>query len=150
MVMPDFSPMDEFCVAMERLLRRIVDECFEEVSDYEPCACWFADWLHSLGMRVSGYLVREDDEGEEAKLARWKVKLYHEQLHEGSHFYLPEITGREFARRLLRQSDNLLGAMPGASSERDLRSLAISIHCFLNASQDEETMERFAEYMEDR
>ena len=141
--------MDEFCVAVERLLRRIL------IGDIDPdiirIARWFALWFNSLGMELS-YIqeVNKQDYDGDGKQNRWRVSLYHHQFHDRSYFYVfdDSITAEGFVDRLHDLLKTVKGReeSPGTSSYEDVRSLATSIHCFLNEHPDaENTFELFTE-----
>ena len=91
MVQPYFSEMDEFCVAVERLLRRILtDEDWDEEA-IKRMSRWFSLWFNSLGMTLS-YVqeVNKQDYDGDDKQTRWRVSLYHHQFHDRSYFYVFE------------------------------------------------------------
>lgn len=151
MVNPYFSEMDEFCVAVERLLRRILTDEDWDDPDIVRIARWFALWFNSLGMELS-YVqeVRKEDYDGDDKQTRWRISLYHHHLQDRSYFYVFEDNDSAEAfvdkiydlMKTFRGKEELLGT----SSYEDVRSLATSIHCFLNERPDaENTFELFAE-----
>ena len=151
MVNPYFSEMDEFCVAVERLLRRILTDDDWEDADITRIARWFVLWFNSLGMALS-YIqeVNKDDLGGDGKQTRWRVSLYHHQFQDRSYFYV--IEDNDFAECFVDNLHDQLKTVKGreeslgTSSYEDVRSLATSIHCFLNEHPDaENTFELFAE-----
>lgn len=151
MVNPYFSEMDEFCVAVERLLRRIITDEDRDDPDITRIVRWFVLWFNSLGMTLS-YVqeVRKEDYDNGTDQTRWRVSLYHNQFHDRSYFYVFEDNDSApgFADRLYDMMKTLRGREEslGASSYEDVRSLATSIHCFLNEHPDaENTFELFAE-----
>lgn len=151
MVNPYFSEMDEFCVAVERLLRRILtDEDWDE-ADIHRIGRWFALWFNSLGMTLS-YIqeVNKQDYDSDGKQTRWRIALYHHQFHDRSYFYVFEDNNAAEAfidrlhdlMKIFRGREESLGT----TSYEDVRSLATSIHCFLNENGDaENTFELFTE-----
>lgn len=151
MVQPYFSEMDEFCVAVERLLRRIITDEDRDDPDITRIVRWFVLWFNSLGMEL-GYVqeVRKEDYDNGTDQTRWRVSLYHRQFHDRSYFYVFEDNDSApgFADRfhdLLKTVKGREEAL-GTSSYEDVRSLATSIHCFLNEHPDaENTFELFAE-----
>ena len=150
MVNPYFSEMDEFCVAVERLLRRILTDDDWDDPDITRIALWFALWFNSLGMRLS-YVqeVRKEDYDGNGKQTRWRISLYHHQFHDRSYFYVFE--DNDSADAFLNKLEDMMKPFKsketsGTSSYEDVRSLATSIHCFLNEHPDaENTFELFAE-----
>ena len=150
MVNPYFSEMDEFCVAVERLLRRILTDEDWVDPDITRIALWFALWFNSLGMELS-YVqeVHKEDYDGDGKQTRWRVSLYHHQFHDRSYFYV--IEDNDFAECFVDNLHDQLKSFKsketrGTSSYEDVRSLATSIHCFLNEHPDaENTFELFAE-----
>ena len=151
MVNPYFSEMDEFCVAVERLLRRILTDDDWEDADITRFARWFALWFNSLGMELS-YIqeVNKQDYDGDGKQNRWRVSLYHHHLQDRSYFYVFEDndSAEAFVDKIydllktFRGKEELLGT----SSYEDVSSIATSIHCFLNEHPDaENTFELFAE-----
>ena len=149
MVNPYFSEMDEFCVAVERLIRRILIGDVDV--DIIRIARWFALWFNSLGMTLS-YVqeVRKEDYDGDGKQTRWRVSLYHHQFQDRSYFYVFEDndSAEAFVDKIydlmqpLRGKEELLGT----SSYEDVSSITTSIHCFLNEHPDaENTFELFAE-----
>ena len=151
MVNPYFSEMDEFCVAVERLLRRILTDDDWEDSDILRFARWFALWFSSLGMELSyTQEVNKQDYDGDGKQTRWRVSLYHHHLQDRSYFYVFEDNDSAEAcvdkiydlMKTFRGKEELLGT----SSYEDVSSIATSIHCFLNEHPDaENTFELFAE-----
>ena len=89
MVQPYFSEMDEFCVAVERLMRRILMDDVDDEADIIHITRWFALWFNSLGMTLS-YVqeVRKEDYDNGTDQTRWRVALYHNQFHDRSYFYV--------------------------------------------------------------
>lgn len=151
MVNPYFSEMDEFCVAVERLLRRIITDEDRDDPDITRIVRWFVLWFNSLGMTIS-YVqeVRKEDYDNGTDQTRWRVSLYHNQFHDRSYFYVFEDNDSApgFADRLYDMMKSFRGREEslGTSSYEDVRSLATSIHCFLNEHPDaENTFELFAE-----
>ena len=151
MVNPYFSEMDEFCVAVERLLRRIITDEDRDDPDITRIVRWFVLWFNSLGMTIS-YVqeVRKEDYDNGTDQTRWRVSLYHNQFHDRSYFYVFEDNDSApgFADRLYDMMKTVKGREEsrGTSSYEDVRSLATSIHCFLNEHPDaENTFELFAE-----
>ena len=151
MVNPYFSEMDEFCVAVERLLRRIITDEDRDDPDITRIVRWFVLWFNSLGMTLS-YVqeVRKEDYDNGTDQTRWRVSLYHNQFHDRSYFYVFEDNDSApgFADRLydLMKTHRGREESLGTSSYEDVRSLATSIHCFLNEHPDaENTFELFAE-----
>ena len=150
MVNPYFSEMDEFCVAVERLLRRILTDDDWEDQDITRIALWFALWFNSLGMALS-YIqeVNKQDYDGDGKQTRWRVSLYHHQFQDRSYFYVFE--DNDSADAFLNKLEDMMKPFKskeslGTSSYEDVRSLATSIHCFLNEHPDaENTFELFAE-----
>ena len=143
--------MDEFCVAVERLLRRILMDDYLDDPDITRIARWFVLWFNSLGMEL-GYVqeVRKEDYDGDGKQTRWRISLYHHQFHDRSYFYVFE--DNDFVECFVDKIENLLKTfrgkeeLLGTSSYEDVRSLATSIHCFLNEHPDaENTFELFAE-----
>lgn len=151
MVNPYFSEMDEFCVAVERLLRRIITDADWDDPDITRMVRWFVLWFNSLGMTLS--YVQEDytqDYAGDGTQARWRISLYHHQFHDRSYFYVFEDndSAAGFADRMNDLMKSFRGREEalGTSSYEDVRSLATSIHCFLNEHPDaENTFELFAE-----
>ena len=151
MVQPYFSEMDEFCVAVERLLRRIITDEDRDDPDITRIVRWFVLWFNSLGMTIS-YVqeVRKEDYDNSTDQTRWRVSLYHNQFHDRSYFYVFEDNDSApgFADRLYDMMKTVKGREEslGTSSYEDVRSLATSIHCFLNEHPDaENTFELFTE-----
>ena len=151
MVNPYFSEMDEFCVAVERLLRRIITDDVDDEADIARIARWFALWFNSLGMTLS-YIqeTHKYDYDGDSKPTRWRISLYHHQFHDRSYFYVFEDNDSApgFADRLYDMMKTHRGREEslGTSSYEDVRSLATSIHCFLNEHPDaENTFELFTE-----
>ena len=151
MVNPYFSEMDEFCVAVERLLRRILTDEDWDDPDITRMARWFSLWFNSLGMEL-GYVyeVNKQDYDGDGKQNRWRVSLYHHQFHDRSYFYVfdDSLTAEGFVDRLHDLLKTVKGREEslGTSSYEDVRSIATSIHCFLNEHPDaENTFELFAE-----
>ena len=151
MVNPYFSEMDEFCVAVERLLRRILTDDDWDDPDITRMARWFVLWFNSLGMEL-GYVyeVNKAIDNSDDQQTRWRVSLYHHQFHDRSYFYV--IEDNDFAECFVDNLHDQLKTVKGreeslgASSYEDVRSLATSIHCFLNEHPDaENTFELFAE-----
>ena len=151
MVQPYFSEMDEFCVAVERLLRRILTDEDWDDPDIVRIARWFALWFNSLGMSLS-YVqeVRKEDYDGDGKQTRWRVSLYHHQFHDRSYFYVFE--DNDFTEAFVDKIYDLLKTFKGkeellgTSSYEDVSSIATSIHCFLNEHPDaENTFELFTE-----
>lgn len=151
MVQPYFSEMDEFCVAVERLLRRILTDEDWDDPDIHRIGRWFALWFNSLGMTLS-YIqeVNKRDYDGDAKQTRWRVSLYHNQFHDRSYFYVFE--DNDSAEAFIDRLHDLMKIFRGreeslgTSSYEDVRSLATSIHCFLNENGDaENTFELFTE-----
>ena len=149
MVNPYFSEMDEFCVAVERLIHRIlIGDVDVDVIRFPR---WFALWFNSLGMMLS--YVQEDytqDYTGDGTQTRWRISLYHHQFHDRSYFYV--IEDNDFAEGFVDRLRDTLKFLAGkeeslgTSSYEDVRSLATSIHCFLNEHPDaENTFELFAE-----
>ena len=143
--------MDEFCVAVERLLRRIITDEDRDDPDITRIVRWFVLWFNSLGMTIS-YVqeVRKEDYDNGTDQTHWRVSLYHNQFHDRSYFYVFEDNDSApgFADRLYDMMKTLRGREEslGTSSYEDVRSLATSIHCFLNEHPDaENTFELFAE-----
>ena len=151
MVNPYFSEMDEFCVAVERLLRRILtDDDWDDV-DILRFARWFALWFNSLGMALS-YVqeVNKQDYDGDGKQTRWRVSLYHHHLQDRSYFYVNK--DNDFAECFVDGLHDTLKSIAnkeeirGSSTDWDVRSITTSIHCFLNEHPDaENTFELFAE-----
>ena len=151
MVQPYFSEMDEFCVAVERLLRRILTDEDWDDPDIVRIARWFALWFNSLGMELS-YIqeVNKQDYDGDSKQNRWRVSLYQHQFQDRSYFYVFEDndSAEAFVDKIYDLMQPLRGKeeLRGMSSYEDVRSLATSIHCFLNEHPDaENTFELFAE-----
>ena len=149
MVQPYFSEMDEFCVAVERLLRRILIGDVDV--DIIRIARWFALWFNSLGMELSytQEVNKQDYDGDD-KQNRWRISLYHCQFQDRSYFYVFEDndSAETFVDKIYDLMQPLRGKeeLRGTSSYEDVRSLATSIHCFLNEHPDaENTFELFAE-----
>ena len=151
MVNPYFSEMDEFCVAVERLLRRILTDDDWDDPDIVRIVRWFALWFNSLGMELSyTQEVNKQDYDGDGKQTRWRVSLYHHHLQDRSYFYVFEDNDAAEAfvdkiydlMKTFRGKEELLGT----SSYEDVSSIATSIHCFLNEHPDaENTFELFAE-----
>lgn len=151
MVNPYFSEMDEFCVAVERLLRRILLNDVDDDEDIIRITRWLALWFNSLGMMLS-YVqeVRKEDYDGDGKQTRWRISLYHHQFHDRSYFYVFE--DNDFAECFVDSLHDQLKPLAGKEEQRgtssyeDVRSLATSIHCFLNENGDaENTFELFTE-----
>ena len=149
MVNPYFSEMDEFCVAVERLLRRILIGDIDV--DIIRIARWFALWFNSLGMELS-YIqeVNKQDYDGDGKQTRWRISLYHRQFHDRSYFYVIDDndSAEAFVDKIYDLMQPLRGKeeLRGTSSYEDVSSIATSIHCFLNEHPDaENTFELFAE-----
>ena len=141
--------MDEFCVAVERLLRRILIGDVDV--DIIRIARWFALWFNSLGMELSytQEVNKQDYDGDD-KQNRWRISLYHCQFQDRSYFYVFE--DNDFVECFVDKIENLLKTfrgkeeLLGTSSYEDVSSIATSIHCFLNEHPDaENTFELFAE-----
>lgn len=137
----DFTELDEFAVALERLFLRVLDECHEGSEDYDQVADWFSTWFNRLG--IDAFFVR-DMPDEHSSNIRFRATLRRASDGERSHFYLRELEGREFVRRMQRKLANR-SKTDGDVSDAELKCLAIAIHCFLNESQDEDTFGRFKE-----
>ena len=149
MVNPYFSEMDEFCVAVERLLRRILTDDDWEDADITRIALWFSLWFNSLGMALS-YVQEVNKQDYDGDDKRWRVSLYHHQFHDRSYFYVFE--DNDVADAFVDKIENLMKTfrgkeeLLGTSSYEDVSSIATSIHCFLNEHPDaENTFELFAE-----
>ncbi len=155
MVQPYFSEMDEFCVAVERLLRRILTDDDWDDPDIVRIARWFALWFNSLGMTLS-YIQEEcedvynKDDKQIGTRIRWRISLYHYQLRDRSYFYVNK--GNDSAEAFVDRLEDTLKSIAnkaeirGSSSDWDVRSITTSIHCFLNEHPDaENTFELFAE-----
>ena len=151
MVQPYFSEMDEFCVAVERLIHRILMDDVDDEADIARIARWFALWFNSLGMTLS-YIqeTHKYDYDGDGKPTRWRISLYHHQFHDRSYFYVLE--NNASAAVFVDNLDDLLTTFKdkeeqrGTSSYEDVSSIATSIHCFLNEHPDaENTFELFAE-----
>ena len=151
MVQPYFSEMDEFCVAVERLLRRILTDDDWDEEAIKRMSRWFALWFNSLGMALS-YVqeVNKDDLGGDEKQTRWRVSLYHCELRDRSYFYVFE--DNDSAEAFVDRMNDLMKIFRGkeeicgSSTDSDIRSIATSIHCFLNEHPDaENTFELFTE-----
>ena len=151
MVNPYFSEMDEFCVAVERLIHRFLLNDVNDDEDIIRITRWLALWFNSLGMELS-YVqeVRKEDYDGDDKQTRWRVSLYHHHLQDRSYFYVFEDNDAAEAfvdkiydlMKTFRGKEELLGT----SSYEDVSSIATSIHCFLNEHPDaENTFELFAE-----
>ena len=151
MVNPYFSEMDEFCVAVERLLRRILTDEDWDDPEIVCIARWFALWFNSLGMELS-YIqeVNKEDYDGDGKQNRWRISLYHCQLRDRSYFYVFEDndSAEAFVDKIYDLMQPLRGKeeLRGTSSYEDVSSIATSIHCFLNEHPDaENTFELFTE-----
>ena len=155
MVNPYFSEMDEFCVAVERLIRRILMDDVDDEADICRITRWFALWFNSLGMALS-YIQEEceevynKDDKQIGERIRWRVSLYHYQLRDRSYFYVNKVN--EFAESFVDRLHDTLKSIAGkeeirgSSTDWDVRSITTSIHCFLNEHPDaENTFELFAE-----
>ena len=151
MVQPYFSEMDEFCVAVERLIHRFLMDDVNDDEDIIRITRWLALWFNSLGMELS-YVqeVRKEDYDGDDKQTRWRISLYHHQFHDRSYFYV--IEDNDFAECFVDNLHDQLKTVKGreeslgTSSYEDVRSIATSIHCFLNENGDaENTFELFAE-----
>ena len=155
MVNPYFSEMDEFCVAVERLIRRILMDDVDDDADIIRITRWLALWFNSLGMALS-YIQEEceevynKDDKQIGERIRWRVSLYHYQLRDRSYFYVNK--DNEFAEAFVDRLHDTLKSIAGkeeirgSSSDWDVRSITTSIHCFLNEHPDaENTFELFAE-----
>ena len=141
--------MDEFCVAVERLLRRILIGDVDV--DIIRIARWFALWFNSLGMELSytQEVNKQDYDGDD-KQNRWRISLYHCQFQDRSYFYVFEDndSAETFVDKIYDLMQPLRGKeeLRGTSSYEDVSSIATSIHCFLNEHPDaENTFELFTE-----
>ena len=151
MVNPYFSEMDEFCVAVERLIHRFLLNDVNDDEDIIRITRWLALWFNSLGMTLS--YVQEDytqDYTGDGTQVRWRISLYHRQFHDRSYFYV--IEDNDFVECFVDNLHDQLKTVKGreeslgTSSYEDVRSLATSIHCFLNENGDaENTFELFTE-----
>ena len=150
MVNPYFSEMDEFCVAVERLLRRFLLNDVDDDEDIIRITRWLALWFNSLGMTLS-YIqeVNKQDYDGDGKQTRWRISLYHRQFHDRSYFYVFE--DNDAADAFLNMLEDMMKPFKsketcGTSSYEDVSSIATSIHCFLNEHPDaENTFELFTE-----
>ena len=151
MVQPYFSEMDEFCVAVERLIHRFLMDDVNDDEDIIRITRWLALWFNALGMTLN--YVQEDytqDYTGDGKQARWRISLYHHQFHDRSYFYV--IEDNDFAECFVDKLHDTLKSIAGkeeirgSSTDWDVRSITTSIHCFLNEHPDaENTFELFAE-----
>ena len=155
MVQPYFSEMDEFCVAVERLIHRILLDDVDDEADIGRMARWFALWFNSLGMVLS-YVQEVRQEVYDAadkqtnEHVRWRISLHHCQLRDRSYLYVIEDndSAAAFVDSLRDQLKPIAGKeeICGSSTESAVSSIATSIHCFLNEHPDaENTFELFTE-----
>ena len=155
MVQPYFSEMDEFCVAVERLIHRFLMDDVDDDADIIRITRWLSLWFNSLGMTLS-YVqeeckeVYDKNDKQIDEQIRWRISLYHYQLRDRSYFYVNK--DNDFAECFVDRLHDTLKSIAGkeeirgSSTDWDVRSITTSIHCFLNEHPDaENTFELFAE-----
>lgn len=99
--------------------------------------------LDTTGMELScGLEVDKEDYNGDPEQTRWRISLYHTQFHDRSFFYVFEDndSAEVFVDRMrdAMQSFRERDVSFSASFYDDVRSLATSIHCFLNENPDAE------------